>query len=1337
MKKRILSLFLVLLMVLGILPTALASENEVAPIADYGKVYVTSNVEDAMWTNNGSENISGITDKPVIYMRTFTTSGTLSGTLAPVIKILNYTQITESYVLDYISFDGHRVLLTDLTTTQTEIDTSGWTDSSLQGKTIKVFLNNNCPQVNFAKNELGTLESDVNIVIQFKQVKADKSNLIVTAGEHGSFEETKYIDANEDGSHVYKVYAKPDEGYQLSSYTVKGTETPVSLDLTSSNYRWIESDNFFNITILEDTEITLNFTPATVELEFWSHVTTSNTENAWNVDMFGRVFESDGTDSWKAVFEENKISIPLIDDLGARFFFKVNVKGFKEYGVEGENCQIKLYSGTEAVADHLLFDSTEKEYKVNNTPTVGNHLRGDRCGGIQVFLASIPSDLTSIYVELDYAGYKFTGTYPVQLAKNLDEVKEFISYYTEIYGLDKQGIAAYTEEEKQTEGYKKYCQYANFRYVLRLAYNEYLTKIASEPDEQARKELLEEGKQALDDAAVGKDCNAVVWSFLEKDGVKAIPVMVAVPNDVEDYSQHPSAGTTAHIAMIAALEALYPGNWTYTFHVTQFGSFVNKISAGGEDDIGQTVVSTEDGSTGANYGFWFYNGEFSDWGVSNYNPYDGDVMYWGGGDVEKNWCWAKLRLFYGSDEALEQVLEERGETKSISAMTAKELQQTFSDLEDGSGKEFFRRYGQFREVEAYETATRLINQIGTVTPDSGEKIEAARKAYDQLTEEEKAKIINYQTLLDAEEAYAAITGPSGVEATEAEENVLKTLNNGRQLTVGSQFGEWAVLALARGGKDLSGQAEGYLQAVEQALNDGTLTLATDYARVTLALTAMGIDAPEKLLSGCADFELVKKQGINAAAYCLLALNAKPYGENYDEVRETYVAYLLAKALPTGGWIYGVGTTCDVDMSAMVLQSLAPYADREDVAQAIDDALEALKLQQKPTGGFATFGSYNAESTAQMIVALTALGIDPTTWNGLNAVEALLHFYLAEDGKFAHTLGGAANQMATEQSVYALVAYGRYAAEKNSLYDMADADTTGALQQVNSVRFALLFDGMTVTTDMETANTAEDAAKLVEDALNALGYSGNAYSVSIEDGDFTAAVAGTAQNKSGEDGSFTASVTVTNGTKTANGLRVSGTITATAYVAPTQPTQPSAPVAPTVKPTVSATSPFGDVTKGEWYYDAVLYVYKNGLMNGTGNGAFSPNANTTRGMIVTILARQEGADTAQSGLWYEVGRQWAMENGISDGTDMDGQITREQLAAMMYRYAKFKGYDTEKFASLAGFADGKQVSDWAKNAMQWAVAEGLMQGSDNQLTPAAPATRAQVAAILMRFLEKYN
>ena len=175
-------------------------------------------------------------------------------------------------------------------------------------------------------------------------------------------------------------------------------------------------------------------------------------------------------------------------------------------------------------------------------------------------------------------------------------------------------------------------------------------------------------------------------------------------------------------------------------------------------------------------------------------------------------------------------------------------------------------------------------------------------------------------------------------------------------------------------------------------------------------------------------------------------------------------------------------------------------------------------------------------------------------------------------------------------------------------------------------------------------------------------------------------------------------------------------------------------------------PFTDVTEANWYYDEVYYVWANGLMQGTSATTFGPNVDTTRAMVVTILWRLEGepasgydmdySDVA-GGAWYAGAVRWATEHGIVNGSEGQfypgGTVTREQLAAMLYRYAQYKGYDLTG-GDLSGFADAGAVSGWAETSLAWAVGQGLLQGSDSQVDPQGSAIRAQTAAILMRFME---
>ena len=158
--------------------------------------------------------------------------------------------------------------------------------------------------------------------------------------------------------------------------------------------------------------------------------------------------------------------------------------------------------------------------------------------------------------------------------------------------------------------------------------------------------------------------------------------------------------------------------------------------------------------------------------------------------------------------------------------------------------------------------------------------------------------------------------------------------------------------------------------------------------------------------------------------------------------------------------------------------------------------------------------------------------------------------------------------------------------------------------------------------------------------------------------------------------------------------------------------------------------FADVDEGAWYYEAVEYAAANGLMEGVSDNAFEPDAGMTRAMLWTILAHIDG-EAVTGADWAETARAWAMESGVSDGTDAGGSLTREQLAAMLYRFAG----EPETAASLDGFTDAASVSDWAARAMAWAVGEGIITGvTDTALDPQGSATRAQCAAMLMRFVE---
>lgn len=176
-------------------------------------------------------------------------------------------------------------------------------------------------------------------------------------------------------------------------------------------------------------------------------------------------------------------------------------------------------------------------------------------------------------------------------------------------------------------------------------------------------------------------------------------------------------------------------------------------------------------------------------------------------------------------------------------------------------------------------------------------------------------------------------------------------------------------------------------------------------------------------------------------------------------------------------------------------------------------------------------------------------------------------------------------------------------------------------------------------------------------------------------------------------------------------------------------------------------PFVDVDENDWFYDVVLYAYENGLMTGTSADAFAPNTATTRGMIVSMLARLEGVTSAEStgftdvadNDWYATAVNWAASEGIVNGFEDDtfrpnDAITREQMAAILYNYADYKGYDVSARADLSDYADAASISSWAEDVLAWANAEGLINGmTATTIDPQGATTRAQTAAMFERFL----
>lgn len=416
-----------------------------------------------------------------------------------------------------------------------------------------------------------------------------------------------------------------------------------------------------------------------------------------------------------------------------------------------------------------------------------------------------------------------------------------------------------------------------------------------------------------------------------------------------------------------------------------------------------------------------------------------------------------------------------------------------------------------------------------------------RQLIDDLPDEDKVTLADKKQINAAKAAYDALPDKTGIDATKLEQAVeaLKKLEQGgsgedtgyseylnKALAnikktvptpqVGSVSGEWAVLGLARGNANVTNsyydsyydRVVAYVKANIKSGEKLDNTKSTEHSRIILALTAIGEDPTSvgghNLLTALNDLDYVKKQGSNGPIWALLAVDSGNY--EYAK-REQLIEAILADRVGNG-WSLD-GGTADTDMTAMALQALAPYNDEEhpEVKSAIEAALTLLSGMQQNDGGFASFGTANSESAAQVVVALSALGLDANTdssfvKNGQSVLENLLS-YAQEDGSFLHLSDGSSgnNQMAAEQGTYALVAYDRHVKGKHSLYDMTDVvkredasaqeviDMIDSIDEVNEYSYDAIAEARNAynklsaadkakVTNYNTLTAAEDAYKAI-------------------------------------------------------------------------------------------------------------------------------------------------------------------------------------------------------------------------------------------------------------------
>ena len=481
--------------------------------------------------------------------------------------------------------------------------------------------------------------------------------------------------------------------------------------------------------------------------------------------------------------------------------------------------------------------------------------------------------------------------------------------------------------------------------------------------------------------------------------------------------------------------------------------------------------------------------------------------------------------------------------------------------------------------------------------------------------------------------------------------------------VGSIGGEWAVIGLARSGAAVPqsywdnyyAAAESYVKACGGVLHEKKYT---EYSRLIVALTSIGADpanvAGYNLLTPLGDFDKTIWQGINGPVWALIALDCGSYdlpvnpSAAKQATRQMYVDEILSRQLDDGGWNLtdkGGSGKADPDMTGMVLQALAGYQAQSAVKSATDKALSCLSTMQDATGGFTSWGSGNAESTAQVITALCALGIDLNDSRFVNGGHSLLDdllSYQQSDGSFLHTHSGSASQMASEQGLYALAAALRSAKGQSSLYRMDDVSisVTGVSiglpnKHADVKRVPITAPGSSFTDVAAHKNQSAIEAMAARGIINGMG-----------------------------NGKFAPDANMTRAEFSAIVVRALGL-------------------------TPKSSDSFTDVSAKKWYAPYIGTASAYGLINGIGNGKFAPESTITRQEAAVLVARAAalcGMDTTldinavrdilaqftdyvTSADWARPGLAFCYGSGILDDSALDIQpktaIKRCEIAQMLY------------------------------------------------------------------------
>ncbi len=434
------------------------------------------------------------------------------------------------------------------------------------------------------------------------------------------------------------------------------------------------------------------------------------------------------------------------------------------------------------------------------------------------------------------------------------------------------------------------------------------------------------------------------------------------------------------------------------------------------------------------------------------------------------------------------------------------------------------------------------------------------------------------------------------------ENAAYMLKQTPDLQVGSVGGEWTAMDLARSGYDVPEDFyQRYYKVVEKYVKKKKGNLHkrkyTEYSRVILALTAIGKDphdvAGYDLINPLGDYERVIYQGINGPIFALIALDSGNYEMPYCEearvhaTREMYIRTILSKQIPLDDGFSLDGRKGDPDITGMALQALAPYKSDPDVAAAIDKALVHLSKTQNADGGYSSWGAPNSESVVQVIVALTALGIDPNderfVKNGHTMMDNLLTYYHAGGG-FMHVRAGDQNNggaaagtvdgMATDQGMYGFIAYRNFYRGKNHFYDMSDVQKKTATEQAQENKDVKLGSALIPKIKAPNKQFSDISNSPYKEAILALA--SREILNGISDNQF-------APKRFMTRAEFCTMIVKAMQLKTkGEGLR------------------------------------FSDVKKDDWYYKYINIAYANNLVKGKSTKIFDPNGKITRQEAAMLL-----------------------------------------------------------------------------------------------------------------------